>query len=391
MAEHSALMGAWEARNTTVNDVERQLGRIIRELNRPPGGGNGDADDPRAYPPPRASVLNLLVHADEEGEAQRAADLMAMLATRHPSRTLLLIAEPDAPADGLDATISTQCLFRPGSAGHLCFERVQLTARGATALHLASVAEPLLISNLPVFVWWLGRAPGSRDPLLELCDRLIVDSADFPDAPAGLSALDACVAAAESRLELGDLGWRRSAPWRQLIAQFFDPPDARAYQRMITQVEIEYVPMPSRTVGAAPLLLVGWLASRLDWEPEVATSARGTLDVTFAPDRRSEGHSGSGVGVRVRPRAVAGAEPGDLLAVTLRAGPEATAATFEVRWAQTCTSASTRAVLPGVREVTRQAPLARASPAELLAGELELTVADAVYADSLGMVARLVR
>src|SRR5436305_6476131 len=112
--------GVWEAQNTTVADVERQLGRILRELTLPAENGDG------AHPLPRASVLNLLVHADEEGEAERAAAAMASLAVRHPSRTLLLVTAADAAADGLDAAIRVQRAHRQGGLGHLCFEQVRL-------------------------------------------------------------------------------------------------------------------------------------------------------------------------------------------------------------------------------------------------------------------------
>jgi hypothetical protein len=48
-------------------------------------------------------------------------------------------------------------------------------------------------------------------------------------------------------------------------------------------------------------------------------------------------------------------------------------------------------VLPGLREVTRRAPLGRPPAAALLARELGLPAADVVYAESLAMIARLVR
>src|SRR5919198_309242 len=97
-AEHSALStqysaldaAVWEAQDTTVADVERQLARILRELT----GSRHGGDD--AYPQPRASVLNLVVHADEDGEVERASAAMASLAIRHPSRTLLLVTAPEA-------------------------------------------------------------------------------------------------------------------------------------------------------------------------------------------------------------------------------------------------------------------------------------------------------
>ncbi len=390
----------WEAHDTTVAEVERWLGRLVRELACGPSPGPPGAP---VHPRPRASVLNLVIHADEEGEAERAGGVVAKLATRHPSRTLLLVAAPDAPADGLDALVRIQRVPWPSGTADSCFELVRLVARGATALHLASVVEPLLVSNLPCFLWWLGRPPTSHDPLLELADRLIVDSAEFPDALAGLAALDACALAAERRLELGDLGWRRIAPWCQLLAQFFDPPDARPYQRRLRRVLIEYAPRDGG-VTAAPLLLAGWLASRLAWEPETSTTARGALDVLLSAGRRALGRATDEVIVQIRPRAAPAVAPGGLVRVRLTAGPgrdagererddrgRTEAAVFEVWAADDGTCAHTRAVLPGLREVEHTAPLGQLDTAELLADELERPVADPVYADALAMVGHLVR
>src|SRR5919202_2603857 len=171
--------GAWEAQDTSVDAVQQQLARILRELNRPPADADGDGLVD--HPPPRTSVLNLIVRAEDEQEAQRAAALVASLAVRTPSRTLQLLAAPDAESDGLDAAITTQCAIRPEGQGHLCYEAVRLVARGGTALHLASVAEPLIMANLPVFLWWLGRPPSKHDPLLDLGDRLVVDSDEWAD------------------------------------------------------------------------------------------------------------------------------------------------------------------------------------------------------------------
>ncbi len=373
----------WEAQDVTVADVERQLQRNLSELTAPA------AHDGAAHPPPRASVLNLVVHADEDGEAERASAAMAALAIRHPSRTLLLVTAPDAPTDGLDAMIRTQRTQGPGGQTHLCFEEVRLLARGATALHLSSVVEPLLMSNLPAYLWWLGRPPRAYDPLLALCDRLIVDSAEFPDALTGLAALDACAVAGEKHVELGDLGWRRIAPWCQLVAQFFDPPDARPYLRRIRRVAVEYVACPNAVVSAPPLLLVGWLAARLNWAPESAAVARGALDTLFMPSQPSA--DGDRVMVRIRPQPAPDRPPGALLAVTLTAGTGSEVATFEVRLGDSATCGLTRAVIPGVREMERMAPLGQASTAELLASELERPAADPIYADSLAVVGRLVR
>jgi glucose-6-phosphate dehydrogenase assembly protein OpcA len=385
--------GTWEARDTTVDVVERQMARLLQDLNHPLAPTDGASD--LAHPPPRTSVLNLLVRAEDAAEADRAGQLVAELAVHAPSRTLQLLAVPDAAADGLDATICTQCAVRSDGRSHICFEHVSLVARGNTALHLASVAEPLIVANLPVILWWLGRPPLKHDPLLDLCDRLVVDSDAFADPPAGLAALDARAAATEGGLALGDLGWHRGRGWRQLIAQFFDPLDARPYQQKVRRLTVDYAATPGRTLGAAPLLLVGWLASRLGWGLEQVSDAGGALDGTFTLGPADDASAPTEIAVRVRPRPVPAAEPGELLAVTLsarRAGAaDGDPTTFEVRRDEASACATTRAALAGVREVSRRVALDRPATAELLVRELQATVADPVYAESLAMVARLVR
>ena len=376
MVAAGPVTAAWEAQNTTVAEVERQLARLIRELDRP-REGDGAEGVTRSYPPPRASVLNFMIVADEAAEVEHAAEVIAAQATRNPSRTLLLVAQPEAPEASLDAAITTHCAFRPSGTAHLCFEQVELVARGATADHLASVAEPLLVTNLPTFLWWLGRPPASDDPLLPLCDRLLVDSADFRAAAAELAALDACAAAAEGGLELGDLGWRRLGAWRQLIAQFFDPPDARRLQRHIHRVDIDYVADHRGPIGAAPLLLVGWLASRLGWQLEDTVPSAAALDLRFAAPHVGGGALERIVEVHIRPGPTV-ADLCELLAVRLAAGAEAEPAQFAVHWDDNRTYATTQVVLPGVRELERMVRLERLTTAELLARELELHAADGV-------------
>src|SRR3712207_8771763 len=53
-----------------------------------------------------------------------------------------------------------------------------------------------------------------------------------------------------------------------------DPPDARPYLGRIKHVAIEYAASRNGAVSAAPLLLLGWLASRLGWQPRDRKSTR---------------------------------------------------------------------------------------------------------------------
>ena len=84
----------------------------------------------------------------------------------------------------LEAEVSAQ--ERSESGHRVSTERVILHAHGEPARHLASLAAPLLIPDLPVILWWPGRPQFDSplfDDLCELADRLVVDTDEgFDDA-----------------------------------------------------------------------------------------------------------------------------------------------------------------------------------------------------------------
>jgi hypothetical protein len=84
-----------------------------------------------------------------------------------------------------------------------------------------------------------------------------------------------------------DLAWLRSAPWRERIAATFDPVKLRPDLKVISRLAIRHHPDSE----AAAWLLVGWLASRLDWEPPrlhngqgKAHARRQDVELQLAPD-----------------------------------------------------------------------------------------------------------
>ena len=185
------------------------------------------------------------------GEWQEAAtETLAGMAEAHPSRTILLIPEPDAP-DGIAARAMLECYEVPFSDRHLCNEVVELRLRGNRAQAPASVVLPLLLPDLPVFLRWRGRPPFATDQfrqLVDLVDRLIVDSAEWPDVPGAYEELDDVFAKAA----ISDIAWRRTLPWREALARAW--PD-----------------LPDRVAGppAEASLVAGWLRARAGVEVAV--------------------------------------------------------------------------------------------------------------------------
>jgi len=229
-----AHIDEWADECATVTEIERAL--IELRLQR---GFEGKRNL-------RTTMLTHLAWVPREWQ-QAATETLAGLAERHPSRTVLLFPEPEAE-DGLAARVLLECYEVPGSPRHLCNEVVELRLRGGRALAPASIALPLVLPDLPIFLRWRGRPDfGSRvlDQLVEMVDRLVVDSAEWSDVPDAYAELERVF----ERVAVSDIAWRRSLPWRASLA--------RAWPEL-----------PDRLEGPAAetALVGGWLRSRVGVE-----------------------------------------------------------------------------------------------------------------------------
>jgi Glucose-6-phosphate dehydrogenase subunit len=197
----------------------------------------------------RTSVLTHLAWVPPEWQ-EAAAETLAGLGERHPSRTLLLFPQA-GEEDTLAARVHLECYELPGIERHLCSEVVELRLHGARAEAPASIAAPLLLPDLPVFLRWRGR-PDFGSPvfgqLVDMVDRLVVDSAEWPDVPAAYEELVELF----DDVAVSDIAWRRTLPWRRALADAW--PD-----------------LPDRLTGppAETALVAGWLQSRAGVEVEL--------------------------------------------------------------------------------------------------------------------------
>jgi hypothetical protein len=80
--------------------------------------------------------------------------------------------------------------------------------------------QPLLISDLPVFLRWRGEPPWGApelDQLVELTDRLIVDSTEWDDLPYPYRRLSELF----EKTAVSDIAWARTSRWRALLASLW--------------------------------------------------------------------------------------------------------------------------------------------------------------------------
>ena len=153
----------------------------------------------------------------------------------------------------------------------ICYEEIRLFAQGRSAAHLRSVIDPLLLSDLPVFLWWTGE-PALNDEiflaLAALCDWVLVDSAACAAPGSTLLRLGRLVEDGSLEAALGDLNWGRLAMWRQSLAELFDPPAMTQLLPHVRRVRLEVAGEAGvNPASAQSLLALSWLAALLDWEP----------------------------------------------------------------------------------------------------------------------------
>jgi glucose-6-phosphate dehydrogenase assembly protein OpcA len=222
----------WTGDNVTVSEIERELARL-RDATSATG----------SQPNLRTSVMTHIAWVPPDWK-DAAEETLAGMAERHPSRTLLLVPQIEE-ADGIDAQLSIRCF--PVGDRAVCGEVIELVLRGARALAPASIVLPLLIADLPVFCRWRGEPvfdSAEFDQMLEIVDRLIVDSSEWSEP-----RYDE-LQAAFGRTAVSDIAWARTLPWRTELARYW--PEIREQEIHIRGPQAE---------GA---LLRAWLNARLD-------------------------------------------------------------------------------------------------------------------------------
>jgi hypothetical protein len=231
-------LDTWTGEDVRIADVETALSRLRAAS----AAGVG-------VPNMRTSVMTHLAWVPEEW-LDRARAALDGMAERHPSRTILLVPDPDSGRDCVDGRVSVESYLLPGVERVVSTEVIELRLNGMRAKAPASVVLPLLVSDLPVFIRWRGEPPWGAPELEQLVgvvDRLIVDSTEWDDLPFAYRHLVELF----PRVAASDIAWARTSRWRSLLATLWPG---------IADVGTIRV----HGTDAQAWLLLGWLRSRLD-------------------------------------------------------------------------------------------------------------------------------
>jgi glucose-6-phosphate dehydrogenase assembly protein OpcA len=223
----------------SISQIDRELARLR-------------VDPDTGEPYQRTTVMTHIAWVPNEW-VEAAEDVLAGLAERHPSRTIVLVPDCDAP-DELEASVEVD-RFPSGEGREIAAETIRLRLCGNRAAAPASVVEPLLLPDLPVFLRWRGMPPFGAAPfeqLVDVVDRLIVDSTEWPGLPGPYAQL----AEIFDRVVVSDIAWARTSRWRPQLASLW-PGIAD-----VKTIEVE-------GTDAQASLLAGWLRSRLGHDVEL--------------------------------------------------------------------------------------------------------------------------
>ncbi len=335
----------------------------------------------------RVCVLNLVVYAAQQEDRAEIDALLDEVTEQTPSRALILVADREAADAKLEAYVSTRCQMSGRGTKQVCGEQVTIEASGATLQSVASAIEPLLVPDVPVFLWWKD-IPHYEDKLFnrltEMSDRVVIDSAAFDHPQADLLRLGEILRDRPQFMMVSDLNWGRLTSWRSLMASFWDVADYRPHLERIDNIVVEYDPPDSALEEIAPqaLLMVGWLVSRLGWQVGQSLARGG--DKSSAAQLTAGGRT---IAVEFRARDDREGSDGMIAAITLTSSEGD--AEFHVEVNQEWTKLETSARLGETRQVERVVSYEQKTEGERLSRELSLTMRDRIYESTVLAAAQL--
>jgi glucose-6-phosphate dehydrogenase assembly protein OpcA len=334
----------------------------------------------------RARAANLMVYGSNAASLEKIDEVLQELSARHPCRALVMIDSQDRDDHDIEVSVDSFCHESAKQQHHhLCCEEVALKASGRFVVELPSAAIPLLVPDLPVFLWWREDLQTNADVFTELAhrsDRVIIDSANFTDGGKQIIALRSLLAAEpDEQTAFSDMNWARLTSWRALLASFFDAkPNRDALEKIVSAV-IEYAAGDSRRVSAQPLLIVGWLADRLDWKVTGTAGHATTSSQTVSFEKSGRQIEVTFVQVE-RPQL----QPGRLARVELATGSPVTFAvtrSADGLHLETIINAEQADPHGGVSQSHTR------SVADLLGGEMEIICRDRVWEEALTKAAEI--
>jgi glucose-6-phosphate dehydrogenase assembly protein OpcA len=384
-----------------VEYVEAQLEELWREVAEAAQVGGGVQGITATH------VLNVLVRAENEDAGEKFLRDVEAVTGRHPNRTVIMVADAEAEQEEMpvQAWVSIRCQLPPAGGRQVCAEEVTVKACGDAVRQMPAAVIPILVPDLPVFLWWPRGAPFDDYLFRNLADsinRLILDSSTFENAEGTLSKMSSRLMQNWPKIACSDMNWGRLLAWREMVASFFDGPTLRPYLDRIDRVTIDFALTERGGVNRAQaLLLAGWLASRLKWEPiePVHELVRSPVSADLPASTRLYLRTGKrSITMQLNAGPRRSGTPGDIMGVRLEVlkedsgdGEELEAA-FSIDFSDDPDECAWVGVeIEGTDPVRRHVQIDPVGRAELLDIELEAFSHDRIFSEALDMAGTFIR
>ncbi len=296
-----------ESQELKLSEIEKGLGMLWSQV------GERWSGAPTAHAT-RVCTLNLVVFVSDESALDHILSAVMSASQVQPMRSVLLVADPNAPESDVTGQVSGYCRKTNGGNLHICCEQIVLRAKGKAVDELPASTSDLLVPELPMVLWWTGKPPFGTE-LFEkfegISDYLIIDSREFECTQENFRKIDESMNR-YPQVGLGDLNWARLVPWREGAAEVFDDEDFQAYLGRISGLEIEYAAANGANI-AQTMLYAGWFGSRLRWTHPRLVSEPGSMPREFLVSSSV----GRDICIKVHPVSDTQAELSDIASVTI--------------------------------------------------------------------------
>jgi glucose-6-phosphate dehydrogenase assembly protein OpcA len=283
----------WQSDQINPNFIGQQLKELWLEIAEERRASNGHLRSIADMASMHTQTINLVVVTEADRDFAEISSLVTTLPDITPSRIVILAAQPGW-REALEVGIDVEERQNQPPHAPTRIEVISVRGRGE---RLASVVTPLLVPDLPDFVWCT-TPDYVNDPVLgelaDQVDRIVVDSSASPDPSVAFDYLLKLFQMGGSQLQISDMAWTRLHSWRQLIAQFFDQenhlPSLYAAEEVV--IKCTRKDQSGRSGVASGLLTAGWLASCMGWRApgEELVRSRDDWKLTLRAGQKGQSH-----------------------------------------------------------------------------------------------------
>jgi glucose-6-phosphate dehydrogenase assembly protein OpcA len=213
----------------------------------------------------RTTLLTLVIIVSEDSLLERVEGVIAEVIEAQPVRTIVVRWTASGESEIIaDAALHLNSSKQPSG------DSISLLAKAKARHWLPENIDRFVLSGMPCCVWWVGDLPDRDDlfeRMVERADITIINSAEMD-----LRDLNKVADIADKfrHTAIADLTWGRLRGMQDLIARFFDHPDAAPYLDELTRITLAFSPrendidVASTRVG----LLLGWICHALNLDTQ---------------------------------------------------------------------------------------------------------------------------